>query len=98
MVVLEADEHILQSSASALTSIKSPPHRASAASPPGKAPGTEVLWPPSCMPLGLLPLGTGGADDRLLIVGFVWLGTGGGSVSAGVIAACKSVGANWWGI
>jgi len=55
----------------------------------------EVLWPPSCMPLGLLPLGTGGADDGLLIVGFVWLGTGGGRVSADVIAACRSVGANW---
>ena len=49
------------------------------------------------MPLGLLPLGTGGADDRLPIVGFVWLGTGGGSASAGVIAACISAGANCLG-
>jgi hypothetical protein len=48
------------------------------------------------MLLGLLPLGTGGADDRLPIAGFVWLGTGGGRISAGAIAACKSVGANWW--
>jgi hypothetical protein len=46
------------------------------------------------MLLGLLPLGTGGAEDRLLNVGFVSLGTRGGSVSAGVIPACISVGAN----
>jgi hypothetical protein len=46
------------------------------------------------MPLGLLPLGTGGAKDWLLNVGLVSLGTGGGSVSTGAIAACRSVGAN----
>jgi len=40
------DEHILQSSASAITSIKSPPHRASAASPPRKVPGTD---PAACL-------------------------------------------------
>ena len=98
MVVFESrDEHVLQSSASALTSITSPPHRTSAASPPSKVPGTEVLWPPSCMPLGLLPLGKGGAEDRLRIGGFVWFGTGSGRAPAGVIAACISVGANWWG-
>ena len=46
MVVLEAETNTsLQSSASALTSINSPPHRASAASPPGEVPGMEVLWP-----------------------------------------------------
>ena len=66
------DEHILQSSASAITSIKSPPHWASAASPPRKVPGTEIMWPPACMALGLLPPGTSGADDRLRIGGFVW--------------------------
>lgn len=49
---------------------------------------------PSCIPLGLLLLGTGGADDWLLNIGLVSLGTGGGSVSAGVIDACRSVGAN----
>ena len=46
------------------------------------------------MPLGLLPLGTGGADDWLLNVGFVSLGTGGGDISTCAIAACRSVGAN----
>jgi len=49
------------------------------------------------MPLGLLPPGTGGADDRLLIGGLVWFGTGSGRAQASVIAACISVGGNWWG-
>jgi len=64
----------------------SPPHRTSAASPPSKVPGMEVLWSPSCMPLGLLPPGTGGADDRLQIGGLVWFGTGSGRAQACVIA------------
>ena len=42
----------------------------------------------------LPPLGTGGADGRPLIVGFVWLGTGGGGISADVIVVCISVGTN----
>lgn len=46
------------------------------------------------MPLGLLPLGTGGANDWLLNVALVSLGTVGGSVSTDAIAACRSVGAN----
>ena len=72
MVVFESrDEHILQSPASALTPIKSPPHRSSAAGPPSKVSGMEVLWSPSCMPLGLLAPGTGGAEDRLRIGGLV---------------------------
>jgi hypothetical protein len=47
------------------------------------------------MPLGLLPLGTGGADG--LNVGLVSLGTGGGRVPAGVIVEIMSVGANYAG-
>lgn len=50
------------------------------------------------MPLGLLPLGTGGAENWLLDVGLVSLGTGGGRVPTGVIAECISVGANYAGI
>jgi len=38
------------------------------------------------MPLGLLPPGTGGADDRLRIGGLVWFGTGSGRAQACVIA------------
>jgi hypothetical protein len=49
------------------------------------------------MPLGLLPLGTGGASGWLLNVGLVSLGTGGGRVPAGVIADSMSVGANYAG-
>lgn len=49
------------------------------------------------MPLGLLPLGTGGADGWLLNVGLVSLGTGGGRVPAGDIADTMSVGANYEG-
>jgi hypothetical protein len=49
------------------------------------------------MPLGLLPLGTGGADGWLLNDGLVSLGTGGGRVTAGVIADDMSVGANYAG-
>ena len=47
------------------------------------------------MPLGLLPLGTGGADGWPLNGGLVSFGTGGGSVSAGVMADDMSVGANY---
>jgi hypothetical protein len=47
------------------------------------------------MPLGLLPLGTGGADDWLPNVGLVSLGTGGGKVPTGVISDCISAGANY---
>lgn len=49
------------------------------------------------MPLGLLLLGTGGADGWLLNVGLVSLGTGGGRVPAGVIVDSMSVGANYAG-
>jgi hypothetical protein len=49
------------------------------------------------MPLGLLPLATGGADGWLLNVGLVSLGTGGGRVPVGVIADSMSVGANYTG-
>ena len=49
------------------------------------------------MPLGLLPLGTGGADSWLLIVGLVSFGTDGGRVPAGVIGDSMSVGANYAG-
>jgi hypothetical protein len=91
----EKRKYVLQSSALALTSIKSSPQRASSASPPGKAPGTDALWAPSCMPLGLLPLGTGGADIWVTNVGLVSLGTGGGKDPTGVIADSISVGANY---
>jgi len=47
------------------------------------------------MPLGLLPLGTGGAGGWPPNNGLVSLGTGGGRVPAGVIADSMSVGANY---
>lgn len=89
-------KYVLQSSVSALTSIKSSPQRASSPSPPGKA-RTDVLWAPSCIPLGLLPLGTGGADVWVTNVGLVSLGTGGGRDPTGVIVDSISVGANYAG-
>ncbi len=47
------------------------------------------------MPLGLLPLGTGGGEVWVLCVGLVSLGTGGGRVPAGVIVDNMSVGTNY---
>jgi hypothetical protein len=47
------------------------------------------------MPLGLLPLGTGGADGRLPNGGLVSLGTGGGRVPTDGVAARVSVDANY---
>jgi hypothetical protein len=47
------------------------------------------------MPLGLLPLGTGGGEGWVLCVGLVSLGTDGGRVPAGVIVDNMSVGTNY---
>lgn len=46
------------------------------------------------MPLGLFPVGTGGAGTWLLKVGLDSFGTGGRNVSAGAIDDCMSAGVN----